>query len=202
MFSIGVEKLLKLTTTVSTTNMHMFDPECRLNKYADVYDVIDAYCLVRMALYQKRKDYLVAAMEAKLLKLSNRVRYIQGSLNGSIDLRKKSTQQVQELLTGQKFAMIDGDFKYLIKMPMDSVTEENVRQLEKENQDTEHELATLLATTLVQMWLCELNELDKQYDIYKTKREKIQCGNGASPKKKAITGIGSGKTKVRVVRKP
>lgn len=192
----GLEKLLKLTTTVTTTNMHMFDSECRLHKYADVYEVVDAYCPVRLRLYQRRKDYLVAAMQAKLLKLSNRVRYIQGSLNGTIDLRKKTATQVTELLVGQKFDMIDGDYKYLIKMPMDSVTEENVRQLMKEHADTERELSELLATTLEQMWLRELEELDRQYDVYKTKREAIQAADGTKAKTAAT------KTKVKIVRKP
>ena len=190
----GLEKLLKLTTTVTTTNMHMFDSECRLHKYADVYEIIDAYCPVRLKLYQKRKDYLVGAMQAKLLKLSNRVRYIQGTLNGTIDLRKKTAQQVNDLLIGQKFDMIDGDYKYLIKMPMDSVTEENVKQLTKEHQDTTKELDVLISTTLEQMWLHELDALDKQYDVYKSKRESIQSCD-TKPASKTT------KSKVKIVRK-
>ena len=55
----GVEKLLKLFTTISTTNMHMFNAECKLHKYNDVNEIIDDFFSVRMALYQKRKDYLV-----------------------------------------------------------------------------------------------------------------------------------------------
>jgi DNA topoisomerase II len=192
----GLEKLLKLTTSVTTTNMHMFDSDCRLHKYADVYEVIEAYCPVRLALYQKRKDYLVAALRAKLLKLSNRVRYIQMNLNGTIDLRKKTAQQVTDLLVGHKFDMIDGDFKYLIKMPMDSVTEENVRQLTKEHADTEQELAELLATTLEQMWLRELDDLDRQYDLYKVKREAIQNSETKPGQSQAK------KSKVKIVRKP
>jgi DNA topoisomerase-2 len=193
----GLEKLLKLTTTESTTNMHMFDADCRLHKYANIYEIIEAYCPVRLRLYQKRKDYLVAAMEAKLLKLSNRVRYIQGSLNGTIDLRKKTAQQVTDLLSTNKFDTIDGDYKYLIKMPMDSVTEENVRQLMKEHDDTKRELEVLLATTLEQMWLGELEELDRQYDIYKKKRETIQNVETVT-KNAAIVK----KSKVKIVRKP
>jgi len=193
----GLEKLLKLTTTVSTTNMHMFDSDCRLHKYVDIFEVIDAYYPVRLRLYQKRKDYLVAAMEAKLLKLSNRVRYIQGSLNGTIDLRKKTAHQVTDLLSTNKFDTIDGDYKYLIKMPMDSVTEENVKQLMKEHADTKRELEVLLATTLEQIWLGELEELDRQYDIYKKKRETIQNVEIVTKNAAVVK-----KSKVKIVRKP
>lgn len=170
----GVMKTLKLFSTVSTTNMHMFNSECKLHKYGSVEEIIDDFYGVRMGLYQKRKDYLVGAMAQKLVKLSNRARYIQEVLKGTIDLRKKTAQQVVDLLTGLNFATIDGDFKYLIKMPMDSVTEENVASIMKEKADTETELATLKATTLETMWLSELDNLEKEYDLYKKKRETIQ----------------------------
>jgi DNA topoisomerase-2 len=172
----GVEKLLKLFTTVSTTNMHMFDDNIKLHKFQSVEEVIDNFYGIRLATYQKRKTYLVNEMEKKLVKLSNRARYIQETLNGTIDLRRKTAEQVTTLLTGMNFALYDGDFKYLIKMPMDSVTQENVTNIMKEKADTEIELAALKATTLEAMWLSELNILEAQYDIYKKKREMIQLG--------------------------
>jgi hypothetical protein len=82
------------------------------------------------------------------------------------------------------FAKIDDDFKYLIKMPMDSVTQENVENILKEKTDTEAELALLKATSLEQMWLSELTHLDKEYGIYKLKREKIQAGGSKAVVKK------------------
>lgn len=182
----GVEKLLKLFTTVSTTNMHMFDSNIKLHKYATVGEIIDDFYGVRMTTYQKRKACLVAAMENKLVKLSNRARYIQETLKGTIDLRRKTADQVVALLTGLKFDLYDGDFKYLVKMPMDSVTQENVDAIMKEKADTETELAALKTTTLEQMWSIELDALDKQYDLYKKKREIIQSGTkmgGNDPKK-------------------
>ena len=168
--------------------MHMFNSECKLHKYGSVEEIIDDFYGVRMGLYQKRKDYLVEAMSQKLVKLSNRARYIQETLKGTIDLRKKTAQQVTDLLTTMNFTTIDGDFKYLIKMPMDSVTEENVANIMKEKADTEAELATLRATTLETMWLGELDTLESAYDTYKKKRETIQSGKstGSSDKKKMM----------------
>jgi len=182
----GVMKTLKLFTTVSTTNMHMFNSECKLHKYGTVEEIIDDFYGVRMGLYQKRKDHLIEAMSHKLVKLSNRARYIQETLKGTIDLRKKTAQQVTDLLTSMNFALIDGDFKYLIKMPMDSVTEENVANIMKEKADTETELATLKATTLETMWLRELETLETEYDTYKKKRETIQAGQPGSNEKKKV----------------
>jgi len=172
----GVEKLLKLTTTISTTNMHMFNSECKLHKYEGVEEIIDDFYKVRIQLYQKRKAYLVEDMEHKLVKLSNRAKYIQETLAGTIDLRRKKADVVTKLLQDKQYAMIDGDYKYLIKMPMDSVTEENVEQIMKEKADTEHALDVLKKTSVEKMWLKELDHLNNEYAKYKTKREKLQLG--------------------------
>ena len=172
----GVEKLLKLTTTISTTNMHMFNSECKLHKYESVEEIIDDFYKVRIQLYQKRKAYLVEDMERKLVKLSNRAKYIQETLAGTIDLRRKKADVVTKLLQDKQYAMIDGDYKYLIKMPMDSVTEENVEQIMKEKADTEHALDVLKKTSVEKMWLKELGNLNSEYAKYKTKREKLQLG--------------------------
>jgi hypothetical protein len=125
-------------------------------------------------------------MEKKLVRLSNRAKYIQETLAGTIDLRRKKSDQVTELLTQKQYATIDGDFKYLIKMPMDSVTEENVTAIMKEKETTETELDTLKKTTVEKMWVDELNTLEKEYTKYKTKREKIQLGEGTKTKSQAV----------------
>ena len=189
----GVEKLLKLSTSVSTTNMHMFNHECKLHKYESVVEIIDEFYDVRLKLYGKRKAYLVDNMEKKLVKLSNRAKYIQNVLSGTVDLRKKNSHQVTEMLTSKGFVMIDGDFKYLIKMPMDSVTEENVESIMKEKENTETELDKLKSTTLEKMWSNELNKLLKEYSSYKQKREKIQNTKTSSAKKNV--------KKMKIIRK-
>jgi DNA topoisomerase-2 len=172
----GLEKILKLFTTVSTTNMHMFNADCKLHKYNTIEEIIDEFYGIRLDAYKRRKEYLVLDMEKKLVRLSNRARYIQETLNGTIDLRRKTTQQVSDLLNDMKFVMIEGDFKYLVKMPMDSVTQENVANIMKEKENTEDELKILKATTLEKMWLNELDILETQYDVYKKQRETLQIG--------------------------
>ena len=91
-----IEGLLKLTTTVSTTNMHLFDAECRLHKYLTIEEIIDDFFVTRMKTYQKRKEALICAMEQLLVRLSNRARYILETLSGDVDLRKKTGKQVFE----------------------------------------------------------------------------------------------------------
>jgi DNA topoisomerase-2 len=184
-----LEKMMKLTTSLSTTNMHMFNHEFKLHKYATVGEIIDDFYGVRLDIYGKRKAALIKDMQKKLMKLSNRARYILETLEGVVDLRRKNAQQVSELMEARKFDKLEGDYKYLIKMPMDSVTQENVQSILKEKEETEKELNILTATTLEKMWLSELDEFDREYGVYKKRREQIQSGNSAT------SGGGGAKTK-------
>ena len=163
-------KLLKLSTTVSTTNMHMFNADCKLHKYQSVQEVCDEFYTIRLATYAKRKRQLVEDMEARLTKLSNKARYILANLDGRVDLRKKSKAEVDALLNTHDFTRIDGDYKYLTKMPMDSVCQENVDQALKEKAETEKDLAALKSTTCEQMWLKELDTFEQEYRKYKETR--------------------------------
>ena len=176
----GVHKLMKLSTTISVTNMHLFNSERRLNKYAEIEDIISAFYDVRIGLYAKRKAFLEKELRSRLLKLTNKARYIQETLSGVVDLRKKNATQVTELMTSRKYDTFDGDFKYLIKMPMDSVTEENVRNIMEDRDNSQKDLDVLLATSLAQMWINELDILEREYDAYKVKRQHIQSGSTAT----------------------
>ena len=183
----GLEKLLKLTTTVSTTNMHMFDAERKLHKYDTVEEIIDSFMTIRLDAYRKRKAAQLIQLRKIYQKLSNRARYIQESLTGAIDLRKKKADEVTNLLEGLHFDKLDGDYKYLIKMPMDSVTEENVAAILKETETTAKSIDDLEKTAIETIWLQELAELDQVYQSYRTKREKIQIGSVVATKSAKAT---------------
>jgi len=180
----GLEKLLKLFTTNTTTNMRLFDANDTLQKYEKVTDIIDAYYVVRLELYEDRKNYLIDALEKELIVLANKARYIQENLDGTIDLRKKKREEVTQLLISKQYNVLDGDndFKYLVKMPMDSVTEENVDKLLKSKLTKELELEKIKSTSINQMWIIELDELREKYIKYREDREMIM--NGEEPKKK------------------
>ena len=185
----GVEKLLKLTTTIKTSNIHMFDDNCKLKKFENVDDIIREYYDVRMTAYQRRKAYLVDAMTQKMLLLTNKAKYIEYTLVDKIDLRRKTTAEVDDMLYKNGFSKIDNDYKYLVKMPMDSVTNENVAKLRKERDDTQRELDVLIGTTLEEMWLKELELLETEYSKYKKVREELQRADNSGEKKITIKKV-------------
>ena len=195
----GLEKMFKLFTTNTTTNMHLFDAEDKLKKYENVCEIIDDYFDTRIQMYQVRKNYLIMAITEELVLLSNKVKYIKEVLEGTVDLRRKKKDEVSTMLLEKGYSVIDedSDFKYLTKLPMDSVSEENVEKLEKDHQNKMADLDEVKATTIQQMWLKELVVLETEYLHYKEIRSR-----GSSPTKKTakvLTKVMVKKNKLNVI---
>ena len=89
-------------------------------------------------------------------------------------MRKKSKDQILELLEKMKFDidLETNNYNYLIKMPMDSVSKDNVEKLMKEHENKTAELEEIKNMTVEKMWLKELKNLKKTYKEFLEEDEK------------------------------
>ncbi|KAJ3681634.1 hypothetical protein LUZ60_014207 [Juncus effusus] len=85
----GLEKKFKLTTTISTTNMHLFDSKGVIKKYDTPEQILEEFFEMRLSFYAKRKRALLDNLELDLLKLDNKVRFILGVVNGEIKVNNR-----------------------------------------------------------------------------------------------------------------
>ena len=156
-----LEKLLRLYTTKNTSNMHLFDENEKLKKFKTPMEIIDHYIDIRMNTYVKRKKYLIKLLEHETKILINKVKFIKELLNNTLDMRNKKNIDICEMLKSKKYDIIndDNEFKYLIKLPMNSVSEENIEILEKNKNIKVKELNDLINTKEKDIWLSELSNL-------------------------------------------
>lgn len=159
----GLEKHMKLVSSHSTSNMYLFDADDTLKKYECVEDIVKDYYAKRVTMYRERIIYIINLLQKEMTLLSNKASYITENLEGTIDLRRKKKQEIVDMLIGKKYDMIDDDvdFKYLTKMPMDCVSEENVTKLMKQKDEKEKELIKYKKIKPTDLWLSELLELEK-----------------------------------------
>lgn len=166
---------LKLTTTVNTSNMVLFDSQERIVQYQTVMHIIDAFCQARLPYYHKRKEYLLKKLEAELNQLNGRIRFIEAvrdndivmfvqEPNGAISRRvgRNKADLVQELTTKNYYKHEDS-YDYLLQMPIQSFTQERIADLEQKRQVTQTSYTTLQSKTPQVLWLEDLAELEKHY---------------------------------------
>jgi DNA topoisomerase-2 len=186
----GVEKLLKLYCTKTTTNMHAFDEMERLKKYESVTDIVDAHFGVRMRMYGVRKEALIKKLTHELNLISNKVRFISETLGGSIDLRHKTDEEISVLLASfDTFG--DESRKYLTHLPMSSVSKVAVDRLNAERDKKQAELDDATNVSVSDMWLRELVALEK---VLETEMKEVVAVSESEP-----TKVAPKKTKKKIV---
>ncbi|KAF5377158.1 hypothetical protein D9615_006417 [Tricholomella constricta] len=73
----GLLEYFKLTGKLSTSNMMCFDFEGKIRKYESPEEIIESFYPVRLAYYQKRKDFLANELQTAFEKMTNQARFIQ-----------------------------------------------------------------------------------------------------------------------------
>ena len=201
----GIHKLLKLYTTVTNSNMHLFDYDDKLRKYDNVKTIVDDYYTKRLELYDVRKKHMIYEINKELVIMSNKAKYIQEVLKGTIDLRRKSKEVIDELLEAKSYDKLgkDNDYKYLVKMPMDSVSQENVEKIMNDYEKKKKDLEIVQSTTIQQMWLNELSELKEAYSQYRELRQRLMITEEETEtlKQNVTNGMKVKKVKKKVVLK-
>ena len=152
-------KKLKLKSSLTLSNMNLFDNKEKLNHYDSVKDIINTYYDCRLNYYQKRRTYQIDTLESECEILKNKWNYIQEILNDTLDLRRKKSMEINKILENKNYIKVDENYNYLIKMTMDSVSEESIEQLKNKYKEKQELLAKLMNTTIQEMWLSDLEEL-------------------------------------------
>ncbi|KAH8333743.1 hypothetical protein KR059_002916 [Drosophila kikkawai] len=72
----GFFRVFKLSTTISTNQMHAFDKNNCLRRFPNALDILNEFYKLRLEYYARRKDYLVGQLTAQADRLSDQARFI------------------------------------------------------------------------------------------------------------------------------
>ncbi|XP_049851903.1 uncharacterized protein LOC126328047 [Schistocerca gregaria] len=98
-----VEKKLKLTTSISTSNMHLFDGENRIRKYPTAEEILKAFFGLRLGMYERRKSWLVDRMRKELRYASNRLRFVLAVIEKRLVVTNRKKRAIYKDLVEQGF---------------------------------------------------------------------------------------------------
>eukprot|EP00931_Biecheleriopsis_adriatica_P084091 TRINITY_DN5779_c0_g2_i1.p1 TRINITY_DN5779_c0_g2~~TRINITY_DN5779_c0_g2_i1.p1 ORF type:complete len:1441 (-),score=394.52 TRINITY_DN5779_c0_g2_i1:164-4447(-) len=99
----GLEKAFKMRSSISTSNMVLFDEEGKIAKYNTALDILKDFCKLRRQVYVKRKAYLVAKLTREKEILSNKARFILMVVKGELELRKRKKADILKDLQKRGF---------------------------------------------------------------------------------------------------
>jgi DNA topoisomerase-2 len=185
-----LENRLKLTSSLSITNMHMFNENGKMQKFKSIEEIIDQWFAFRGAIYSKRRDYMLNKLSKELDIIKYKVSFIEEIINDTIQIKNVKKQIILNQLTEKKYPKIspkvDGEpsYDYLMSMDLYKLTHEEIEELKKKREMKQLEYDKLYATTATDLWEYDIDKFLEFYkkDLIQYNREHV----GVLPKKPTL----------------
>ncbi|KAL1190676.1 DNA topoisomerase 2 [Cardamine amara subsp. amara] len=179
----GFLKTFKLTTTISTSNMHLFDKEGVLKKYATPEQILEEFFELRLEYYKLRKKIRLENLKLELLKLDNKVRNkaefvqelrekgftalpkkatpVEAAVGGAIDDAAEESSMAPE---PSSTAFVPGsEYDYLLEIS-NFISCEKSQEMLAERKKMNEAVAELESTTPKALWHRDLDALENELD--------------------------------------
>ncbi len=127
-------KNLKLTDSVSTSNMVLFDANYKLRKFKKVEDILIYHCNERLSLYKVRKQGDLKKLKEQLKYVTNKIRFIDLLNNGELIIKNKD----ETILDGE-MEKLNFDRKIKINKKKIRTDEEDDEEKDNDEEDEEPE---------------------------------------------------------------
>ncbi|POM71086.1 DNA topoisomerase 2, partial [Phytophthora palmivora] len=207
----GIVKKFKLESSLSTSNMHLFDAAGHIKKYENPKEIMEEFYGIRLEYYELRKKSMLQKLQDQIKLLSNKARFVLAVVEGKLIVNNRKKQDLLEELIAEGYDQIAPKLKkktdnedsnesdeedtniadasrgydYLLSMKIWSLTKERVDKLRAELQDREQEYTVLEGRTIQDLWLTDLDGLEKMLVESEEERERILSH---TPKKKGGKG--------------
>jgi hypothetical protein len=101
-------------------------------------------------------------MVDKLTQLASKYYFIKGVVDGQIVVSKRKKENIiAQLEKFEKIKKANGSYDYLLAMQIYNLTQEKMEELKKLIEDGKEEYKKTKATTIQDMWLADLRDLQK-----------------------------------------
>ena len=165
-------KTLKLTTTLHTSNMVLFNEKFQLKKYT-VHEIIKDFCSLRYEYYTKRKSFILNSLERQLKIVDNKVKFLTKIMEGSLKIMNVDEEIVLSEMINLGFDKVDDSFDYLLKMQIKSFTMNKVNSLKSELSDIKLTIENLEKQTESDLWLEDIRQFIIEYDKWSKSISKL-----------------------------
>jgi DNA topoisomerase-2 len=208
--SNSIEKKLKLVTPIKTSNMHLYK-ENVITKYNSPNSILKDYIELRLRVYDERKKHHIKVLENEMAVLKYRKKFIEQILSRKIIIEKRKKTDIIQDLIDFKYPELSISFggkpsyDYLTNLPLFSLTQEKIDELNKEFQEKSDELELYRSTTIQDLWIGELDVFETQYNKWIESFEELKEQEEKDKNKKKVnkstktTTKNSTTTKINIV---
>ena len=134
----GLENKFKLTTSMTTSNMHLFNTENMIVKYENANEILSSFFEIRLEYYDKRKALLVERLGREKRILSNKARFVEEVCSGELVVSNRKRLVLLKDLQDRGYELFPKDPK---KASNGDADEENEEDESEDDTASDAELA-------------------------------------------------------------
>lgn len=174
-----LEKKLKLITPIKISNMHLYKNNV-ITKYNSPNAILKDYIEIRLDIYDKRKKHHVKVLENEMAVLKYRKKFIEQILSKKLIIEKRKKTDIVQDLIDFKYPELSISFggkpsyDYLTNLPLFSLTQEKIDELNKEHQEKLDELELYRNTTIQDLWISEIQVFESNYNKWMDSFEELK----------------------------
>jgi DNA topoisomerase II len=157
--STEIESLLKLTNNISLNNMHTF-LDNKIIKWSTTEDMLNKWFDIRLEYYSARKKSWISVLEKQYERYYNILCFLKAVIDGDVVINNRKKDQIIKDMTEMEFLEINGNFDYLLNIPIYHFTKEKFDEYKALAKDMKQELAEYKAMKPGDIWLKDLEELE------------------------------------------
>ena len=168
---LGGKSLHKVfaTATYEDERLTAFGVDGKIRVFADAQELVHYHAIQRLRGYADRKAHILPILDEHARKAEAKAMFIRAVEDGSIPvftaeqrLRTKADFEA-DLATAGYPTFDDGNYDYLVRLPLLSLTQEAAEKAEAEARKRREEHRECLALAPHEMWLLELDAFEDAY---------------------------------------
>lgn len=188
-FPAEFEKKFRLVNSTSLNNMVAFDADGHIRRFASAGEILETFYVKRIGGYVARKANELARMDAEIVELDARVRFVRAVVAGTLVV---ANAEDDALLAGLKALALpplsaaaseDSNslkaYEYLLRMRVDRLKAAAVAELEAQLAAARAERDTLAAKSAEDLWLADLDVFSEAYERFLAARVEARAATAA-----------------------
>jgi DNA topoisomerase-2 len=170
-FPADFEKRFKLVSNASLSNMVAYDVDGHIRRFDSPGEVLETYYMKRIGGYVARKENELARMDAEIVELDARVRFVRAVVTGELVVANAEDEDLMTGLVSLGLPPLSAPaesnslkaYEYLLRMRVDRLKAKAVTELEGELAVVRVARDELAAKSAEDLWIADLDVFEKAY---------------------------------------
>ena len=158
-----LENKLKLTSTLSTSNIYAFDENLQIKKYT-IDNIINEWFTVRKGVYVKRRLHILDKLKKELDIIKFKVKFITEIVDDVRIINKKPKAIIIQELIDDGYPKFNKNYDYLLKMDLYKLSYEEIESLKEKCDMKELEYDNLYGKNASELWTTDINNFMEKWN--------------------------------------